>query len=605
MDREALGSQITQRQVIAQLQGLLSGHWWPVAMIIGLILLASLMEGVSFSLLVPVTQVLTTGSVAVDHLPRVLQAYGEWLAGHRPESQLALLGIALIALFGLKNTLQFARESMAARVCAEVGAATRLKVLSAVLRRPYRYFLDHKQGTLVQSLYQEPHHAASLVQVAIDIGANLFAVVVLSALLFLVSWQVTVIVFMAGAVFGLLTWQLSKLMHAGGRKRKAVDAESMALLTESVAGIRQIKVFSAEERIRTVFESLMRSFQQLHVRYARTLVVPFHVTEMFWIGVLGGLLCLPAVGVIGGIGSVLPAMTVFAAVAFRLGPYVSRLSQGWLTLRFYVPALGVVGQLLDQSKSPLQGTGGRPFTSLSREITFEDVGFSYGGDKPALARVTVGFNRGETTAIVGPSGAGKSTLVDLLIRLYEPTSGRITVDGVDLRKYDRESWLAAIGFVSQDTFVFHGTVRDNIAFAMPGCPLDRIEKAASLANAHAFIERLPDGYETVIGDRGLKLSGGERQRIAIARALLREPQILVFDEATSALDAQSEASVQEAIASIARDRTVLVIAHRLSSVIRADKIIVLENGCVVQEGTHAALVGGGGLYAVLYGKAEE
>jgi ABC-type multidrug transport system fused ATPase/permease subunit len=206
--------------------------------------------------------------------------------------------------------------------------------------------------------------------------------------------------------------------------------------------------------------------------------------------------------------------------------------------------------------------------------------------------------------VIGPSGAGKSTLVDLLVRLYEPTQGRITVDGVDLAAYDLSSWLAGIGFVSQDAFIFHGSIRENIAFSRPEASLVEIMSAARLANAHEFIERCPDGYDTIVGDRGLKLSGGERQRVAIARALLRDPKILIFDEATSALDNQSEALVQEAIAGIARDRTVILIAHRLSTVIHADKIIVLEQGRVVEEGTHDTLVTGGGLYAALYSKED-
>jgi ABC-type multidrug transport system fused ATPase/permease subunit len=205
-----------------------------------------------------------------------------------------------------------------------------------------------------------------------------------------------------------------------------------------------------------------------------------------------------------------------------------------------------------------------------------------------------------TTAIVGTSGAGKSTLVDLVARLYDPSSGMITVDDVDLREYDLSSWLAKIGFVSQDTFIFHGTIRDNIAFSKPDASLQEIHAAARQANAHSFIERFAEGYETIVGDRGLKLSGGERQRIAIARALLRDPEILIFDEATSALDNQSEASIQEAIAAIARDRTVIVIAHRLSTIVRAETIIVLDGGKVVGVGTHAALLAENTVYSTLY-----
>ncbi|TAJ32034.1 MAG: ATP-binding cassette domain-containing protein, partial [Nitrospirae bacterium] len=333
-----------------------------------------------------------------------------------------------------------------------------------------------------------------------------------------------------------------------------------------------------------------------------TALLPQRVTELFWVVVLGLLLCLPSLGVIGDVRSVLPVAAVFSAVAFRMGPYMSRISQSWQTVRFYLPALQLVGQLSVEPQEGGPRHGVRRFASIGREISFEDVNFSYGHGRFALSHVSVRFARGEVTAVIGPSGSGKSTLVDLLARLYDPTTGRIAVDGIDLAEYDAASWLATIGFVSQDTFIFHGTIRENIALARPGASAIQVQEAAMLANAHDFILRCPQGYETIVGDRGLKLSGGERQRIAIARALVRDPQVLIFDEATSALDNQSEALVQEAMASIARDRTVIIIAHRLSAVVGADKIVVLENGWVVEEGTHATLVKAGGVYSALYGK---
>jgi len=217
-----------------------------------------------------------------------------------------------------------------------------------------------------------------------------------------------------------------------------------------------------------------------------------------------------------------------------------------------------------------------------------------------LDRVSAIFTCGKTTAIVGPSGSGKSTMVDLVIRLFDPTAGRITVDGVDLQAYDVTSWLNAIGFVSQDTFIFHGSIQENIGFSRPDATFEEIVEAAKLANAHAFISAMPEGYETVVGDRGVKLSGGQRQRIAIARAILRDPQILILDEATSALDTMSERQVQKAIEQVSRNRTVIVVAHRLSTVMSADKIVVLDSGKVVEEGTHRELTARQGLYWRLY-----
>jgi len=589
------------RRLLPHLQLILSPHRWEVAAILLLIGLTSLVEGVSFSLLVPLTQALTSGT-GQDTTTPVLRVYEGWLAGYTLERRLALLGLILVALFALKNALQYLREVLSTSLWLGIGADTRLSVLVGILKHPYRYFLDRKQGTLVQHLYHEPHHVAYIVQMGIEQGANLLTVGVLFTLLILVSWQVTAFVLAAGVLFGLVVWRLSKASHAGGEERQATDAEAMALLTETIGGIRQVKVFSAEQCVREVYERSIYRFRDLHLRHGLAVLLPQHVTELFWIVILGILLCLPALGIVKDVSNILPMVAVFSAVAFRVGPYVSRISQGWLSVRFFLPALEVVGNLLDKPEQ-IDRSGGIPsFRMLQHGIQMECLSFFYGDTHAALSDVSVRFNRGETTAIIGPSGAGKSTLVDLLVRLYEPTSGRITVDGVDLRDYELASWLGAMGFVSQDTFIFHGSIGDNIAFSKPWATVEEVQTAARLANAHEFIERLPEGYETIVGDRGVRLSGGERQRIAIARALIRNPQVLIFDEATSALDNQSESLIQRTIASIACDRTVILVAHRLTTIVKADRIIVLDKGKVVEEGTHATLVNGGGVYATLYGK---
>lgn len=588
-------------KLVRHLKDILLPYRWQVAAIIGLILLTSVMEGVSFSLLVPLTQAFTSGPTSQDTTAPVFRIYQEWLAGYTQESRLALLGIALLVLFALKNGLQYLREILSTRLWLGIGTDTRIRVLASVLRRPYRYFLDRKQGAVVQHLYTEPHHVAYIIQMGIEQGANLLTVGVLIGLLILVSWEITALVLAAGVLFGIAVWKLSNLVHSGGDDRQTTEAEMMALLTETIGGVRQIKVFSAEQRISEVYEGWARRFRDLHTRHWLFVFLPHHVTELFWIGLLSFLLCLPVLGVVSGVQTVLPLLAVFAAVAFRVGPYLSRISQGWLNVKFFLPALEMVGGLLTPEPDEWRAAG-RPFQALYRDIRLETVSFSYVQNRPALSQVSTYFNRGETTAIIGPSGAGKSTLVDLLVRLYEPSGGRITVDGVDLCDYELDSWLAAIGFVSQDTFIFHGTIRDNIAFSRPGATLEQIRLAAQLANAQEFIERLPMGYDTIVGDRGLKLSGGERQRIAIARALIRNPQVLIFDEATSALDNQSEGLIQETIARIARDRTVILIAHRLSTIVCADRIIVLEKGRIVEHGTHEILLKQRGVYAALYGK---
>jgi ABC-type multidrug transport system fused ATPase/permease subunit len=594
---------VADRRLIESLRIILWQWWGRLATIVVLIVVASLLEGASFSLLVPLTQSFTEGSAGSGGGPVLFQAYQRWLDGYELNERLAVLAVALVGLFGLKNLLQYVRAVLSTRLSLDMTADMRVKALEAVLHRPYQYFLVNKQGTLVHQLYHETHHVAYVVQTGIEQVANVVAVSALIVLLLVVSWQVTAIVFLVGTAYGLVMWRISRQANSVGAERQRCESEAMAVLAESVAGIRQVKVFSGEARVRSLYEQWVQRFRQQEIHHWSRALLPQPLTEIFWIAVLGVLLSFPMLGIIPDAKAVLPLVTVFSAVAFRVGPYVSRMTQGWLTAKYYLPSFRLVSRLLEATEPALSRSRERkPFQLFARSIQLERVGFSYDGASPALSGVSVSFNRGETTAVIGPSGAGKSTLVDLLIRLYEPTSGRIVVDGTDLADYELGSWLARIGFVSQDTFVFHATILENIAFGKPGASLEEIQAAARQAHAHDFIERLPNGYDTMVGDRGLTLSGGQRQRIAIARALVRDPEILIFDEATSALDNQSEALVQEAIATLAKTRTVIIVAHRLSTVVHADKIIVLDHGKVAEEGTHAALLGSGSVYSNLYGR---
>jgi subfamily B ATP-binding cassette protein MsbA len=287
-----------------------------------------------------------------------------------------------------------------------------------------------------------------------------------------------------------------------------------------------------------------------------------------------------------------------------------------LTLKMYQPAKwlsrfpSVVGpglvaaerifEFVDTPIEMIDPPDARVFAGFTDAFRFEDVSFHYRTGEPVLHDLSFEVRPGEVVALVGPSGGGKSTLVDLAARFYDPTSGRITVDGVDLREFGARSLRAQLGIVTQDTVLFHDTVRNNIAYALPNASEAQVEAAARAANAHEFITRLPEGYDTVLGERALRLSGGQRQRIAIARAILRDPPMLIFDEATSALDSESERLVQDAIERLLRGRTVFVIAHRLSTVRNADLILVIDGGRIVERGTHDELLAAGGLYRKLY-----
>ncbi|HEY2825123.1 MAG TPA: ABC transporter ATP-binding protein, partial [Gemmatimonadales bacterium] len=306
-----------------------------------------------------------------------------------------------------------------------------------------------------------------------------------------------------------------------------------------------------------------------------------------------------------GTGSGVPMQAelflTFLAMAVRLLPPLKQLSQFQPQVEQALTAAERVFDLLHLPQDDIDPPTAKVFPGLKGAIEFNDVWFSYDPGAWVLSGVTFRVTRGEVVALVGVSGAGKSTMIDLLPRFIDPVRGSVKIDGVPIQEYSRSSLRSAIGFVGQETFLFHDTVRANLAYGDQGGASDAaIEAAARAANAHDFIARLPKGYDTVVGERGTRLSGGERQRIALARVLLRDPPILILDEATSALDAESERLVQEAIARLLVNRTVLLVAHRLSTLVDADRIAVLEGGKIVEVGRHQDLVGSGGLYQRLH-----
>jgi subfamily B ATP-binding cassette protein MsbA len=295
----------------------------------------------------------------------------------------------------------------------------------------------------------------------------------------------------------------------------------------------------------------------------------------------------------------------FLIAIFQIMPPVKELTGVNNRIQESTAAAKRVFEILDLEPSVKEAENAIELKEFKSEIVFEDVWFAYNSNNGVngdfvLKNINLVVKKGEIIAIVGPSGAGKTTLVDLIPRFYDPVKGRILIDGIDLRMLKIKSLREKIGIVAQETILFNDTVRNNIAYGLQDCPIEKIIEAAIMANAHEFIMQLPNGYDTVIGERGIKLSGGERQRISIARALLKNPPILILDEATSNLDAESEIYIQEAIERLMKNRTVFVIAHRLSTIRNADRIIVIDNGRIVQEGKHEELLKQKGLYQKLY-----
>ena len=419
-------------------------------------------------------------------------------------------------------------------------------------------------------------------------------------LLFSLSWQGALGILVIGVGYVFLARYLGNRIsyHSSARELRALR-ESTVLLNEGISGIKQIKVFTTGDTWITKFQGAITERWNNSIRRSIWQQIPP-------LGLL--LLLYLAIGIIvlaikllipTGFMELIPVFGAFAFAVFRLIPFVTTVGNTTMTLLASLPDCEVMYHILNEKITSIED-GDVAFDCFKSDIRFENVSFSYKGRKGTLKNFSTVFTKGRTAAVVGRSGSGKTTVVSLLLRLFDVNTGEIKIDGRNIKEYRLNSWLNNVGYVSQDTFVLNDTIENNITFGIDGYSKEAIIKAAKYADAHGFVSELPEGYDTVVGDKGMRLSGGQAQRIAVARAMLREPEVLIFDEATNNLDNISELAVQKAIEEISKDHTVIIVAHRLSTIANADNILVIENGRLAEEGNHQELLDKKGAYWKLY-----
>ena len=511
------------------------------------------------------------------------------------------LNMFILGVFLLKNIAEFFQQYLVVRLEQSVVRDMRNTVYRHLIELDLRFFHRTRAGQIITRLTADMDQVRLLLtknffKLLTSVVQVVFTIIVLVAM----SWQLTLVALVAlPALFGV--WgRILRRLKRGDRTVLNLGGEVASHLQETVSGVRQVKAGAAEQFEIARFQALTQAYFKAITRNERIRALAGPMSEM--IGALGTVLLLWYGARMVLVHGTLDAAAFFAFVAFSLKMYQPA---KWLSRFPSTVGPALVGaervfEFLDTPIDMVDRPDARPFTGAQEVIRFEGVSFGYTPDVAVLQDVDFEAKRGEVVALVGPSGAGKSTLVDMIARFYDPTGGRITIDGVDLREFRITSLRRHMGVVTQETVLFHDTVRANIAYAMPDASDEAVVRAARLANAHEFIVNLPQGYDTVLGERGTRLSGGQRQRIAIARAILRDPPILIFDEATSALDSESERLVQDAIEHLLTGRTVFVIAHRLSTILNADQILVMDGGRIVQRGTHEQLLAEGGLYRKLY-----
>ncbi|TVP75616.1 MAG: ABC transporter ATP-binding protein [Gemmatimonadales bacterium] len=549
------------------------------------------------------------GNGEADLMQRLMDGtVGRFVDLGAPPSE-AIQGIILfiLVIFLVKNVFDFLRNYLVAWIEQAVTRDLRNEVYDHLVDLDLGFFGRTRVGQIVSRLTHDVEQLRTLVTKELArIISSVLEFMAAFTLMLLISWKLTLVsIVVLPGVFAI--WgPLLRRVRRGDRTILNMAGEVNSHLQETLSGIRLVKSSGAEDHERKRFRRLTWGYFKAFIRTERFRALSHPITEM--VGALGTVVILwygtrlvLTGGEIGGeefIGFLALSMKLYSPVKY-LGKLPAIIQPGLV-------ASERVFEFLDAPVEIREREGARSFSGVRDAIEFRDVSFAYSdGDhvrgEEVLKDISFRSPAGTVTALVGPSGAGKTTLVDLLGRFYEPTRGQVLIDGEDLQAFSMDSLRTNLGMVSQETVLFHDTVRSNIAYGIEDrVTEEEIHRAAAAANASEFIDRLPRGYDTVVGERGTQLSGGQRQRIAIARAILRDPPILILDEATSALDSQSEQLVQRAIERLLSGRTVFVIAHRLSTVQKADRILVMESGRIVQRGTHTELLEEGGLYGRLH-----
>ena len=607
--------QINHMNILSLLKRFVPPYRWQVAANLSFNVLSTILSLFSFATIIPVLQILfglselevvytplselatlqETISALKNNLYFFLQTQ---IDTHGEQHVLLLLGVCLVVLTGLKCFTAWLANYFMVPIRTGVLRDLRAQLYGKVVSLPIGFFTEERKGDVMSRMTNDVNEVESSIMSTLDmLFKDPIMILVYLVTLFTISWQLTLFVLVLLPIAGFLIGRIGRSLKRASSKGQEQNAEILTQIDETLGGLRVVKAFNAETKLTHRFLLLINATRATFNRINRRYYLAHPVSEFFGTALIAILLWFGGTLILGDHSSIDAATFIYYLVIFYsiIGP-AKDLSKATYGIRRGMASLERIDKILNtettirEVKNPIQ------LIDFQYVIKYENVSFSYQKDRPVLQHINLDIHKGQTIALVGQSGSGKTTMADLLPRFYDPTLGRITIDGVDIRDVKTFALRALMGNVNQEAILFNDTFYNNITFGVEAATLEEVRQAARIANADDFIMATPDQYQTTIGDRGSRLSGGQRQRISIARAILKNPPILILDEATSALDTESEKLVQEALENLMKDRTTIVVAHRLSTIRNADLICVLHEGKIVERGTHDELMDSNGYY---------